>query len=297
MRATRGFVFALLLLVPVACGGGGGGTAQVTLTAENAEQVAGDVLGGLQFLSDFESLLGDFVSVIEDLDSGTYPCPGGGTMTLSIVDAPPLGVISTGDSASFAFSDCSVDTGGETVTMDGSLAFQVTDAIDVPPPGFDAVVRFTFSNLTMASGTETITVSGGFSIHAISPDDVVVTTVVTGDSLRASISGPGLSESASIEDFDDERTEDEGTGAFTVTTRGTIYESEIGGEVDYETTAPLEGTDPNPPGAGTLLVTGGGGTSMLVVAVDEVNVRLDVDTDGDGIRETVIDTTWAALND
>jgi len=267
------------------------------LTALNAEEVAGDVLGAIEFVAEFRTLLGDFVSVIEDLDSGTFPCPGGGTMTLSIVDSPPSGEISKGDSASFAFRGCSIAMDGGSVTLNGSLGFSVNDVADVPPPGYDALVRFSFSNLAMATGTETVTVSGGFTAHASTPDGVIVTTVVTGDSLRASILSPGVSESARISDFDDEEITDEGTGAFTITTAGTLYQSEIGGEVDYETIAPLEGTNPNPPGAGTLLVNGGGGTSMLLVAVDEVNARLDVDTDGDGIRETVIHTTWSALTD
>jgi hypothetical protein len=126
---------------------------------------------------------------------------------------------------------------------------------------------------------------------------VLFTIDVTGDSLRASIAGPGGTDSAVISAFDDKRTNHDNTGAFTIAGTGTLYQSDMGGEVDYDITTPFAGTHPNPPGTGVLLVTGGGGTSILLSAVDDVNARLDVDTDGDGTRETVINTTWAVLVD
>lgn len=297
MRNVRSLLFALPLLLPIACGGGDGGTAQVTITAQNAEEVASTVLGALQFMDGFEELLGEFVFVIEDAASGTFPCPGGGTMTLSINDVAPLDEISVGDSASITFNGCIVDMDGESVTLSGSLSFNVLAVTSVPAPGYDAMVRFTFSNLALAMGTDTVTVNGGLTAEASTPDDVLFTTDVTGDSLRASIAGPGGTDSAVISAFDDLRTNDDATGAFTIASAGTLYQSDMAGEVDYETTAPFAGTHPNPPGAGVLLVTGGGGTSMLLSAVDDVNARLDVDTDGDGTRETVINTTWAVLVD
>lgn len=296
MRSVRNLLFALPLLLPIACGGDGG-TAQVTITAQNAEEVASTVLGALQFMDGLEDLLGEFVFVMEDADSGTFPCTGGGTITLAINDVAPLDEISVGDSVSITFNGCVEDMDGENVTLSGGLSFNVLEVTSVPAPGYDAVVRFNFSNLALVMGTDTVTVTGGFTADASTPDGVLFTTDVAGDSLRASIAGPGGTDSGVISAFDDLRTENDNTGAFTIAGAGTLYQSDMGGEVDYEITTPFAGTHPDPPGAGVLLVTGGGGTSMLLSAVDTVNARLDVDTDGDGTRETVINTTWDALVD
>ena len=58
---------------------------------------------------------------------------------------------------------------------------------------------------------------------------------------------------------------------------------------------PFSGTGPNDPDDGSFVVTGASGSTLNVLVLDEVNVRILVDTDGDGEPEVTIDTTWDEL--
>jgi len=56
--------------------------------------------------------------------------------------------------------------------------------------------------------------------------------------------------------------------------------------------------DDNPatgPYSGEILVTAADNSSMRMVAVNEFNVRLDLDFDGDGVIDQSIPTTYATL--
>ncbi len=72
--------------------------------------------------------------------------------------------------------------------------------------------------------------------------------------------------------------------------------SEFEGDVDFETTDDFEGEGDDPPASGVLVVTGAENATQTLTALDSVNVRIDVDADGDGLPEgEPLFTTWAAL--
>ena len=56
----------------------------------------------------------------------------------------------------------------------------------------------------------------------------------------------------------------------------------------------FSGFDNGYPQTGELLVTGASSSARLI-ALDAVNVRVEIDSDGDGTVDDVIDTTWAEL--
>jgi hypothetical protein len=242
MRSVRSPLLTLLLLLPLTCGGGDGGTSMMTITDANAIQVASNVTGAMQFVGNFEEILESLVSIIEEAGgSGTCPCPGGGTATAVINDVAPVDEISAGDSVSLTFSGCTIDMDGDPVALDGSVGFTVTASTDVPG-GYDVTVRFVYTNLALAMGTETITLNGDITAHSSTPDQLLFTTIASGDSLRAAISGPGGSMSARISDMDETRIVDANLGTFVVRAAGTLYHSDLDGSVDYETTR----TSPEP---------------------------------------------------
>ena len=61
------------------------------------------------------------------------------------------------------------------------------------------------------------------------------------------------------------------------------------------TDATFQGVEPNDPFTGQATITGANNSSVTLIAVDSVNVTLEVDADGDGIPEETIPTTWDAL--
>ena len=92
-----------------------------------------------------------------------------------------------------------------------------------------------------------------------------------------------------------------GWGSSTVTrsSAGALTSAALDGSFNYESIIPdsfLFDTDPNTgPFSGELLVTASDGSTLRIVAVDDTNVRLEIDYDGDSIADTEINTTWAAL--
>jgi len=87
----------------------------------------------------------------------------------------------------------------------------------------------------------------------------------------------------------------ENGAAYTHDMNATVSSSEIGGSVTIVTDATFQGVDPNDPFTGQATITGANNSSVTLIAMDEVNVTLEVDADGDAIPEDIIPTTWDAL--
>jgi hypothetical protein len=64
--------------------------------------------------------------------------------------------------------------------------------------------------------------------------------------------------------------------------------------VTYSTETAFRGYVPAYPREGSLLVLGDNSSSRLVV-IDENNVRIEIDSNGDGAADDVIDLTWEAF--
>jgi hypothetical protein len=64
--------------------------------------------------------------------------------------------------------------------------------------------------------------------------------------------------------------------------------------VTYSTPVVFTGFDNDYPDTGELLVEGDSSSARLI-AMDNVNVRIEIDADGDGTIDDTIDTTWAEL--
>lgn len=70
----------------------------------------------------------------------------------------------------------------------------------------------------------------------------------------------------------------------------------LGGWVTYETVAPLQASDGQIPESGELLVSNGPADETIRIAIESsTSVRLEIDSDGDGIVDDIQYTTWAAL--
>ena len=78
---------------------------------------------------------------------------------------------------------------------------------------------------------------------------------------------------------------------------GTITSTQFDGEVTYETPVAFVALGDAYPHVGELLVTGANNATVRLIAVDEVNVRIEADYDGNGTIDETIDTTWDALFD
>jgi hypothetical protein len=76
---------------------------------------------------------------------------------------------------------------------------------------------------------------------------------------------------------------------------GTIESDDLDGAVNYDTPVPFAGFGDEFPGSGELLVTGADNATLRLVALENGNVRIDADYDGDGTIDEVINMSWAEL--
>ena len=82
---------------------------------------------------------------------------------------------------------------------------------------------------------------------------------------------------------------------FTATASGTLDSTEIAGIVRYSNPLMFEGLGSEYPSTGQFLVEGLA-SSMLLIADNNVDVRIEIDLGADGTVDETIVTTWAELN-
>lgn len=81
----------------------------------------------------------------------------------------------------------------------------------------------------------------------------------------------------------------------TTTANGMVESALFDGAVTYATPLSFEAHRGAYTHSGELLVTGAGKATLRLVALDDVNVRILADYDGDGAMDETIDSTWAEL--
>jgi hypothetical protein len=293
LRTQHTLLAALLgLTLIVGCGGGGDGSANLDpayITAQNAEQFAGQGVSAMDLLDSLSGMAQDFTGVFEG-SAQQIPCDAG-SVNVVVVDNGIQGQMNAGDSASFTYQACRFGTGPEAITLNGSMSMSVQMASGAAPGPFDYQVTVTYTNLTAVANGVTISVNGGFTLEAGSTDGVTVTAAVSGSYLSMFASGQGQAFSGTLSNFSQQGSYNFNTGAYSRWMNALVSSSELGGSVMYETTVPFTGTDPDYPDAGQLVVTGADGASVTVTAVDSTNVQVEIDLNGDEDADITIQTT------
>ncbi|MGI9304064.1 MAG: hypothetical protein ACR2RB_15385 [Gammaproteobacteria bacterium] len=321
---TRMELFGTIALAVAlgACGGSGGDTSAPTLpplqiTSSNAKTVSGGVFGtsgavgglgdssrgiatqsaggggsslaGLServLLQAFREQQSLTISIVVTRD---VPCESG-SITLRANDADNNGELSTGDTADATFNQCA--NGGE--TLSGSLSISdvvVTGdaASQVAPWGLAAT--FAFNNLVLTQAGEESSINGSFSFSVDTPDNTSSNTSIRANSIT--VTDSGFTETLS--NFDLTAGVDTSTLAYSTEFDGTFSSQRVDGSVTFDTTQTFRGVGEGFPSEGELLITGANESSVRLIAIDSVNVRLEVDENGDGAVDQAIDTAWEEL--
>ncbi len=240
-------------------------------------------------LSDLQSSIMDNSVVAVVIPPDTRSCPFGGTTTLSgeVADSSK---ISAGDTLVLESDNC--DSGSAGVTS-GKITMLINSVTGGPAEnifGFDATLTMEDTSLTIAGETS---VTNG--------DMRVVTPDANSASREAELSGSTFAttlgnESTTMTNYQIGASFDAATSTSLTDSRGALVSSEFNGQVNFETTLPfrsLAGDDY--PSAGTMLVTGSNDAALRLIVLDAVNVRVEIDVDGDGAFEDSVDTSWAEL--
>ena len=297
--------------------GGGGGGGVLTITSANAPTAmsvalkaafdsggVGDVAGtfgvgtanvgnsnkvaGNQYFS------GTLVSAMQTVPFGPFDqlCLDGGMITLSGDLADPLGIsFAAGDTMTVVSVDCD-DGLGEIVngTIDYLFTTVTGDIIFGPP--YRLVIDVALTNFQVADSVDTETSNGSATVSIDTTTDPEWTVSIIGPLLTTDTT----TSSETLSNFDTTETVDTliVPTPYTMVSNGTMDSTDLAGTVDYSTPVPFEGSGEAYPFTGEFLVNGAA-SSVRLVAVDEVNVRLESDFDGDGVIDETTDTTWDAL--
>jgi len=299
-------------------GGGGGGGVQpppptgsgptLTITADNGDEVASALLiaiggtfdlgdisgGGVTGLGAPAPLTGVIRKNTSVLSSTTRnqiePCISGGTIDITATLAnPPL--LTVGDHIIAVFDNCDNNDGYViSGTVDLTIAaLQGDTGTDVFLLGLDVLM----TDVVIFEGGQSFTADGDFTLTVDALAFPVITMTIGGQEL---ILGAGA-ETATMTNFDHSLTVDAGVFPDTKTAEasGRMLVALLGGSVDYETTALIHAIGDFDPHEGEILVTGASGSSVRIVVVDNVSVRLEIDANGDGVVDQFVDTSWSAL--
>lgn len=303
---------SLAVLVP-GCGGGGGGSSgpdsdsRVPISASNAELVAATVLGSVVAVFDFGGVIdtspiaagGPGINTVQRLKTmplgasqspigpETFPCYVSGSVTISGDIADPT-TLSAGDRITADFDVC--DDG------DGAVIDGVFDASVVSFTGdLDLInARLTMSvdavNLSITSEGDEVRANGDFTFTIDTLSAPVVTLEVTCESLSVAASGTTVT----LADFSAIQTQNATATPRPVSAEadGRLTSNTLGGSVDFSTPVRFDAYDDSYPYTGELLVVGRNESSVRLVALNDTNVRLDVDSDGNGAVDAVIDRLW-----
>lgn len=294
LRLLPRAITAAAILFAAGCSGGGG-PSELTVSEQNAEALVAQGVGAVSMLEGMNDMMDGFSESIFDPAAQVTPCPDGGNAVLSVNDMAPAG-LSTGDYASLDFNACRIDFGEGVFTFNGGLYLAATDISGDPlTTGGTREFYGSFDSLTLNLLGATVVVDGGISTSLSSPDGTTFTLTVSGTHFSAYANAGGQAFSGSLDDFENTRTWDSVANTYSLVVNATIYSSELGGYATFETTAPFTGLVGEHPSAGSFVATGAMGGKVTLVALDNVNVQILVDADGDGNNETTINTTWDAL--
>lgn len=316
------FIAIAASLLFAGCSSGGGNAAvdspvpSVPITSNNAMEVAqvswatalesgefGDLTGTGLFIggtSGGVSKLDGAIAMSAKSDSNqsqvpipaeTTQCDVTGDMTVSGQIADPFTpTLTAGDFFEIDYNNC--DDGFGDVT-DGRLRMDI-DAFngDFSSELFDMTVTLTLNRLQIATDQDVITSHGDVTATIDTTNSPSLFTGISGNSMMidSNLSSRSLTNFMSSLNVD-------GTlqpALYARSAAGTLDSTQLAGAIRYSTPVTFEGLGNDFPSSGELLVEGAM-SSLRLIAVDNIDVRIELDSDGDGNVDETILTTWAEL--
>lgn len=323
--AKQSFSAILCIFLVAACSGSGGGSAAPTPTptptnmakidASSAETIAGGVVdsvlasgsigevvgsggsGGLVGATDnglskvngsqLGGVLGFFASV--PIPDTTVQCAVEGSVILT-GEVLNLNTVSAGDRLRFEFVYCN-DGAGQ--VLNGIYEILINSISgDLLQGMIDLDATTTFDGFEIMEGSDLTTLNGGVTLELDTSMPPMTSVSVSGTSMSVSVN----SDTATLSVFRTDVTHDASVvpEAYSSDASGTLTSTLFEGAVDYSTPVPFQGFAGEYPYQGELLVLGADGASVRLVALDNVNIRLEIDP-GDGSGIVTQETTWTEV--
>ncbi|MBI3771363.1 MAG: hypothetical protein HY272_01460 [Gammaproteobacteria bacterium] len=218
-------------------------------------------------------------------------CPGGGTRNTGWddKDTPDMG----DDIVTIIENNCIEDG----VKTNGSVTIAFTSVTgDLTVGGaWSYAAKTTYSNFVWTEAGENTTMNGAAAITMSTSDNVLFkfefSALAGGDTFTISDS----SDTIQLIDFAITGTDNDNTTEYIFALDGKMASVKLGGSVTAKTTAPFMGLGVNDPSSGVMVLTGANNTKITMTTIDSTNVRLETDSNGDGIVDDTKTVTWNSL--
>jgi len=330
----RGFAIAALLTAGVvstiASGGGGGsdgtigppagggGGPTLALTAANAPAVSSMTIVAIGAAFDIGEIAGSGLPLLAAAmppgisapkDNGNFPielpvaeapdissCFNGGTVDMTITQADP-NTLTVGDRMIAVFDNCDDDEG-----------YVISGTVDLTVSRYEGEILtyvyllgldVTLVDVVIDDGVESVTANASFTLTLDHLDYPKPRVNLAGSQFQLSADG----EVINLTNFDHEWTIEMVSEMATkrvTTASGTIEIQSLGGTIDYSTPVAVEAwtwyPDDFDPHNGEILITGAD-SSIRILIVDDSNVTLEIDVNGDGVVDEYVYTNWSELTE
>ncbi len=217
-------------------------------------------------------------------------CPEGGTSTLSGEVADLLTpTLTPGDFFDIAYTMC--DDGFSVI--DGNLHYVVDAFNGILLAGtYDLTMTASFTDFQVATAEDTLVSNGDVTVRLNTLQFPFLEAETSGNSLTID----GIAASQTLTNFASSHSQSSGLIPlpYSQYSSGTLNSTLLPGVVNYSTPVTFTGFDADYPSSGEFLISGENSSARLI-AVDNVNITVEVDTDGDGVVDDTIETTWAEL--
>jgi hypothetical protein len=248
-------------------------------------------------------------------DPITQDCEGGGSFTVSGSVAGPNPT--TGDRVNASFADCALEVGDDPIN--GRFRYTVLSFTGDPQNLFSMILDLTFEDFGSEGDEIAVEIDGDAETTLSNTASPILLASAEGTSLRfrTEVEGnPDLVSSLTVDGYETIRATETDDGEYELTGDGQVSSSmqpppeppgtDYSGRLAYDVTDSLIGDTSlevdneeeqlERPGGGQIEVTGDD-TAMRIDIVDETEVELFLDLDGDGIfpDDPTIETTWAEL--
>jgi len=223
--------------------------------------------------------------------SDTQACGVSGTLSITFDDRDGNGSLTSGDVLTAAFAQCHDSA---TSSIDGTVTITLTST----PTASTLDASANFQNVAVVDGTVSSSISGVVALHEVDGTTLSTEQLVVGSGgLTVSVSSSAYSDSVSFESgmtF----------GASTMSANsqtslsldGSFTAASIGGRVTVSTPVPLMSAfDSDYPSTGVVKVVGASGSTVLATVIDNTQVQLQLDANGDGTYESSTVVPWSTL--
>ncbi len=222
--------------------------------------------------------------------SDTEPCGVSGTVTIVLDDRDNNQALSNGDAVSATFAQCKDSA---TTTINGAIAIALTST----PTDTQFSASANFQSVVVIDNDVTSTISGTVAVAENDMPTVTETTLSVGNGgLTASTASTGYDDAVSFAAGFVIRTDETSAGDVSVSLSGTMTAQSVGGSITISTPQPMvEGSGDPYPRSGQVIITGASGSSVRATVLDDTQVRLELDANGDGSYESTSIVAWTAL--